>query len=78
MLHSSDHFGLINLEDVLLFESTLGTIKEDGDGEDVKEDQPLVLLNIPQNSTPSAPIPSCLSAFTIDLTNLSTDKVTTV
>lgn len=38
----------------------------------------LVLLNIPQNSTPSAPIPSCLSAFTIDLTNLSTDKVTTV
>ena len=40
MLHSSDHFGLTNLEDVLLFESTLGTIKEDRDGEDVKEDQP--------------------------------------
>ena len=38
---SESCFGLINLEGVLLFESTLRTIKEDRGGEeDVKEDQP--------------------------------------
>ena len=36
----------------------------------------LALLNIPQNSTPSASISSCLSAFTIDLTNQSSDELT--